>query len=275
MPKKENQEPAGQEPPEPSARIAQIGPKEAAALLAGNKYNRKVNVRRVARYAAQMVSKHWVFTGESVILNGDEMLDGAHRCRAIAESGVTIPLVIVSGVDQQAFKYIDSGAGRNLSDSLYIENRPHPRLYAAAVNYLTGFLKYNRWTTLGIEIHDRWKVIDDYTELEDIIPLYAPRLDLLSGINRGVMIAAHALFGRKNEEQSAEFSELLISETQLPDGHPVKAFHQWWASQLKRDPAPRDLTAKTGNGLIRTWNAYRNQEQLDKLRPPTTAPEIS
>jgi hypothetical protein len=162
-----------------------------------------------------------------------------------------------------------------LSDSLYIDHRPYPRLYAAAVNYLTGFLKWNRWTTNGVEISDRWRTIDEYTEIEDIIPLYAAHLELLAGINRGVLIAAHVLFGRKDPDKSSEFSELLISEAgDLAAGHPVKAFQYWWQAQQKRIPAPRDLTAKTGNGLIRIWNAFRKEEQIDKLRPPTTAPEI-
>jgi hypothetical protein len=268
MPKEEPPQPA------PSAQIEMIGPKEASAMLAGNKYNRKVNVRRVARYASMMNSKHWVFTGESIIFNGEELEDGGHRLRGIVESGATLPFVVVRGVHPQAFKFIDSGAGRNLSDSLYIEGRPHPRLYAAAVNYLTGFLKWNRWTTSGVEIPDRWKTIDEYTELEDIIPLYAQRLEILVGVNRGVLIAAHALFQRKSEEASAEFGGLLIGEEDLASGHPVKAFQNWWQSQLTKQIQPRDLTAKTGNGLIRSWNAFRKNEQLDKLRPPTTAPEI-
>lgn len=267
----------GEESRTPSAHIEIIGPDRAAEILASKKYNRKVNVRRVTRYAAQMTSSHWVFTGESVILNDDELLDGSHRLRGVIESGVSLPFVVVKGVDPEAFKYIDSGAGRNLSDSLYIEGRPNPRLYAAGVNYLTGFLKYNRWTTGGFEIHDRWKTIEEYTEIEDIIPLYTPRrgqLVVLSGINRGILIAAHVLFQRKDAEASAEFGELLTSDEECEAGHPVRAYHSWWQAQTIKDPLPKDLAAKTGNGLIRTWNAFRKGEQIDKLRPPTTAPEI-
>jgi hypothetical protein len=268
-----NENPA---PQGPTAHIEIVGPERASEILAGNKYNRKVNVRRVARYAAQMASKHWVFTGESVIINSGELLDGSHRLRGIVEANVSIPLVIVEHVDSEAFKFIDSGAGRSLSDSLYIEGRPNPRLYAAGVNYLTGFLKYNRWTTGGFETHDKWKTIEEYTELEDIIPLYTPKRGsaALVGINRGILIAAHVLFQRANPEASAEFGELLTSDEDLDPGHPVRAFHNWWQVQVVKDPIPKDLAAKTGNGLIRTWNAFRKNEQIDKLRPPTTAPEI-
>lgn len=261
----------------PTAHIEIVGPERANEILAGNKYNRKVNVRRVARYAAQMQSKHWVFTGESIIINDGELLDGSHRLRGIAESGVSIPLVVVEHVDSEAFKYIDSGAGRNLSDSLYIEGRPNPRLYAAGTNYLTGFLKYNRWTTGGFEIHDRWKTIEEYTEIEDVIPLYTPRRGsqtLIAGINRGILIAAHVLFQRKDAEASAEFGDLLTSDDECEAGHPVRAYHSWWQAQIVKDPVPRDLAAKTGNGLVRVWNAFRKGEQIDKFRPPTTCPEI-
>jgi hypothetical protein len=230
----------------------------------------------VARYAALMTKSNWVFTGESIIMNGGELLDGAHRLRAIIESGITQKLVIVKGVDTEAFKYIDSGAGRNLSDSLYIQQRPYPRLFAAGVNYLAGFLKWNRWTTNGIEIPDRWSTIDKYPELEDIIPLYATsRSEPLMGISRGILIACHVLFHNKDADAAAEFAELLLSDGDLPNGHPIKAYLNWWAAQTKRELRPRDLNAKTGNGLIRTWNAFRGNESVDKLRPPTTAPDIS
>ena len=277
MPDKGNQQQSAAASQSPTAHIEIVGPQRASEILTGNKYNRKVNVRRVARYAAQMASSHWVFTGESVIINNGDLLDGSHRLRGIVEANVSIPLVIVQHVDSEAFKFIDSGAGRNLADSLYIEGRPNPRLYAAGVNYLTGFLKYNRWTASGFETHDKWKTINEYTEIEDIIPLYTPRRGgptALVGINRGILIAAHVLFQRSNSEASAEFGELLTSDEDLEAGHPVKAYHAWWQAQVIKDPTPKDLRAKIGNGLIRTWNAFRQMERIDKLRPPTTAPEI-
>lgn len=276
MPEKDTPQQPAAAPQSPTAHIEIVGPERATEILAANKYNRKVNVRRVARFAAQMTSRHWVFTGESIIINNGELLDGSHRLRGIVEAGVSIPLVVVNHVDTDAFKYIDSGAGRNLSDSLYIDGRPNPRLYAAGVNYLTGFLKYNRWTTGGFEIHDRWNTIEEYTEIEDIIPLFTPKRGpaALAGINRGVLIAAQILFQRADEDASAEFGELLTSDEELDPGHPVKAYHHWWQTQVVKDPIPKDLAAKTGNGLIRAWNAFRKNEQMDKLRPPTTAPEI-
>jgi hypothetical protein len=95
------------------------------------------------------------------------------------------------------------------------------------------------------------------------------------GINRGILIAAHVLFQRSSPDASAEFGELLTSDEALDPGHPVRAFHNWWQAQTVKDPIPKDLAAKTGNGLIRTWNAFRKNEPMDKLRPPTTAPEIA
>lgn len=265
------------EPQGPSAGIEEIDPQKAQEIVEGTDRNRKVSPRRVTRYAAMMTRQKWIFTGESVILNGEKLLDGSHRLRAIIQSGITLRMVVVRGVDPEAFKYIDSGASRSLSDSLYIEQRPYPRLFAAAVNYLTGFLLWNRWTLTGVEIPDRWNTIEKYPEMEDIIPLYASmrQIELLPGISRGILIAAHTLFNQKDPDLAAELADTLIGDSgDLPDGHPVKAYHAWWASQIKRDPAPRDLNAKTGNGLVRVWNAMRKHEQIDKLRPPTACPEI-
>jgi len=264
---------------QPSAAIETIGPEQAKAILVNNTYNRKISPRRVTRYAMMMTREKWVFTGESVILNGAEVLDGAHRLRAIEQSGVTLQLVIVRGVEREAFKYIDSGASRNLGDSLYIQQRPYPRLFANAVNYLTGFRLYARWTTSGVEVPDRWATIEQYPQIEDIIPLYSGHMPAsLSGISRGILIAAHALFQEKDPDAAAEFSELLLSEFEdLEAGNPVRAYHAWWLGVLKKlevRDVVRDVFAKTGNGLIRTWNSFRKGETVDKLRPPTSAPDI-
>jgi hypothetical protein len=267
-------------PEEPSATIENIGPAQAETILFHNTYNRKVSPRRVTRYAMMMTQSHWIFTGESIILNGHQLLDGSHRLRAIVQSGMTLKLVVVRGVDIEAFKYIDSGASRNLSDSLYITQRPYPRLFAASVNFLAGFLLFNRWTTSGVEIPDRWRTLDEHPEIEDIVPLYAGPLlsSSLKEINRGILVANHVLFHELDPDAALAFSESLVTELdELAEGDPVRAYLVWWQNtrrKLSEHKVVRDVYAKVGNGLRKTWNSVRKGEQVAKFTPPTTAPDI-
>jgi hypothetical protein len=266
------------EPTQPSAGIEQIGPEEARHLLANNKYNRKISPRRVTRYAMMMTRSKFIFTGESIILNDEEILDGGHRLRAVIQAEVTLPFVIVRGVEVEAFKYIDSGAGRNLADSFFILGLPNHKLYATAINYLAGFSLFNRWTIQGIEIPDRWRIYQEYPELEDIVPRYRQHLEI-QGVSKGLLAAAHMLFHRKDEEQATEFMDLCTSGEAVSAGHPAAAFRAWveaqWSRiQIQHKHATPDFNAKSGNLLLKAWNLYRQGESVDRLRPPTTAPEI-
>jgi hypothetical protein len=270
----------GSEPEDnqPSAAVETIGPDEAKEILGSNKFNRKVSARRVTRYAMMMTRQKFIFTGESIIINNEELLDGAHRLRAIIQAGVILPFVVVRGVDTEAFKYIDSGAGRNMADSLFILSLPNHRLYAAAINYLTGFQLYNRWTIQGVEIPDRWKTYEEFQELEDIVPRYSGKLGV-QGVNKGILVAAHALFHRKSEEQASEFMELATGSEDIPAGHPAGAFRAWMDAQYAKilatkKPSTPDVNAKAGNLLLRAWNEFRDGNIVDRLRPPTSAPEI-
>ena len=80
------------------SKVEYITPIRANQLLAQNKRNRPLNLKYVNHLASEMKQGRWEANGESIKLNGSELLDGQHRLHAIKLSGVTVPILVVSGI---------------------------------------------------------------------------------------------------------------------------------------------------------------------------------
>src|SRR4029077_2459277 len=89
-------------------------PDLAAELLhAVPPHQRKVTRNHVLKLAQAMTEGRFLFTPQPLIIDSEGALqDGQHRCHAVAESGVTIPVILSRGADPDAFSLIDTGKAR-------------------------------------------------------------------------------------------------------------------------------------------------------------------
>jgi len=78
---------------------------------------RRLDKRRVKKYANDMTEGRWETNGETLKRNGDVVIDGQHRIEAVILSGVTIRTAIAYDVDVTGV-HIDEGAARKTSDWL-------------------------------------------------------------------------------------------------------------------------------------------------------------
>lgn len=110
-----------------------IGPQEAMRILENNTANRPVRDRVVRTYARDMKARRWRQTGEAIKISASgALLDGQHRLWAIVESGATLPLLVVRGVDPEAQQVMDTGAKRTVHDHLHFKGKQNTRVMAAA-----------------------------------------------------------------------------------------------------------------------------------------------
>lgn len=84
-------------------REESVTPTLAASYLAMNKLNRDRSSGHVRRLADAMLSGAWKENGDTIVFNCGRLIDGQHRLAAIIESGVTVKMLIVEGVDADAF----------------------------------------------------------------------------------------------------------------------------------------------------------------------------
>lgn len=109
--------------PKVEAKMEKITPAKAKRYLANSNHgNRKLRPSRVEQYARDMVTDRWRFTGDAIRFNGDDtLIDGQHRLAAVVEAGVTVQMLVIRGLEDEAKTHIDTGAKRSFSDVLHYE----------------------------------------------------------------------------------------------------------------------------------------------------------
>jgi hypothetical protein len=262
-----------------TASVELITPEISSKWLDNSeKFNRGIGQRVLYRYTQAMLEGRWFPTGESIVLNGESggyeiALDGHHRLAAVRDSGTSQWFVIVRGVPKEAFHYIDHGRGRVFRDTLHVLGMENAPVLAAATSYLTGYNKVNRFTTHGMEDHERWATYQDHPELIQIAgDNYSGKLPF-KGVPPGLLAAVHVILHKKDPAAAAEFMELIMQGDDLEENHPVTLYRAYVRKQIMLDVKPSNLPGKFGAGLIEAWNRFRNNERINRLRIPAITPE--
>ena len=117
-----------------STTIENITPTIAGKMLERNTRNRPVNETNLAALAKEISNRNFALTGESIKFSKDgTLLDGQHRVMAIMKAGVAIKTIVIRGLENDSFKYMDTGRTRQASDVLAIEGFKNSTRLAAMV----------------------------------------------------------------------------------------------------------------------------------------------
>lgn len=131
--------------------IVKITPSIAESLLSTTDHNRAIDLNRVRMYRSAMERGEWKSNGESIKIDKHgRLLDGQHRLTAIVDSGLTIPMLIVSDLDYSVFDTIDSGKSRTGGDVLRIERIPNAVVISSGITFY-HVLSKNRMYGMKVE----------------------------------------------------------------------------------------------------------------------------
>lgn len=119
-------------------------PEWAMQLLEHNTLNRPLNDQHVKRIAGQILTGKWKYNGDTVKLSSKkDVLDGQHRLWAIIESKTAVELVIVEGIEADAFATIDTlRKPRSGADVLALKGATRYRAQISTA--LAWLLRYQR-----------------------------------------------------------------------------------------------------------------------------------
>jgi hypothetical protein len=117
-----------------TAEWVELTPGLAEKWLGQNHENRNQRDRKIKAYARDMRNGEWVTTGQTIQFdwNGN-LIDGQHRCEAVIDSGSTIRVLVVRGLDPAAKRVIDTGIKRSPADALKFAGYRHDLNVTAAV----------------------------------------------------------------------------------------------------------------------------------------------
>ena len=222
------------------AEFERIGKVRAKELLANQVGSQRVVQRAfVDRLKEAMANDEYIEDVINPIFISDtgKLLEGQHRLNAIADSedGTSINFLVVRGLPEKAFVYLDQNRTRDAKDSLRIKGTRNPQKTAAASKLLYQLI-YGKDSKPRNEIVDR--MVDDYPALEEAVSLaesFSKKLHITSSV--GAVL--YFLYSTKYPEKWEKFYDMwLYGGKERRDGsHPVtrlvKKLNDVWASQGK------------------------------------------
>lgn len=252
----------------PQTSLVSVDPTTAKRWLARNGANRRVRARQVAKFAADMTEGRWALTGAPVQFATDgRLLDGQHRLHAIVQSGATVDLFVVRGLDPRAQAFMDVGAKRTLADQLLLGGHRNHTILAAgarlAFAWLSGRLHEPRAALSEAEIRE---FIDDNPTLTVAAELAAKLRSAGLDVHQSSLCAAIWILLEEHHTQGdvREFFTSIAENRTNGVGDPRNALLQRIASSRRQHE--RIDSAVVLGLLIRTYNAHYRGTSLRKLQ---------
>jgi hypothetical protein len=262
---------------EPIYELMDITPDLARKWLTeNNTHNRNVRPRIVSGYAADMLAGNWVQDGQSIKFSREEvLLDGQHRLTAIAESGVTIRMLVVRNLPGDAQEVMDTGAKRTLGDVLKLRGEKN---YVAIASVLMRAVLWQDGARRTIRSTNRpthrqlLMFLEQHPEIRRSAEI-GSRVRNVMRISPGTAGLCHWLFNRIDGSDCAFFFARLTDGAGLVPGDPIYALRRS-VENTARDKGRRPEEYVTAL-VIKAWNAYRDGQELKLIayRPGGAAPE--
>lgn len=272
-----------------SVSIETITPEVAVKYLDKNiPKNRKVTTSHVDLLSHEMNAAQWMQIGDPVRFNiKGQLIDGQHRLRSVAKSGVQQEFVVIRGLPEKAIDLIDTASKpRSASDILSMHGVKSSNLVATTLIYLNAFYPYgvynNSRRIKKLSTVDILDLYDAYHDLVDDWVKYSER-NRVSFIPKSYVSTFGVLLSMTEGvgfDPQTEFLDPLCSGEALFKGEPVYELREVMISRknhIGETAIPRD----DAFGMMAcTWNLLCNRKKFApqtikrKIRASTKPTEI-
>lgn len=249
----------------PSIKVEQVTPHMAAQYLGTSAGNRNLRKRAVTRYARDMALGRWVLNGEAVKFDrAGHLIDGHHRLSAVVEAKVTIAILVIRGIQEDAMLTLDTGVGRSFMDAQVVRGE---HVTSTLGPVLRNWFRYE-------VAHMSTNIIPTHQELQEILDVHPGCIEsarfvtslkvVRSRCQPGVQGFVHAYASHKfDREMADEFMRELNDGAGLAKTNPIYLLR----SRLIDLPARTRLDSFLVLALtIKAWNAWINKGVLGSLR---------
>ena len=114
-----------------------VTPDMARQFLSKQHKNRVVSREHLDKIKADILAGTWAAAPNVIAFNeAGELIDGQHRCTAIADTNTPVPCILIGGFPPETIDVIDTGRKRTISDVLAIKGGLHTNIVGAAVRHI-------------------------------------------------------------------------------------------------------------------------------------------
>lgn len=265
----------------PPPKWTDITPAMAQHWLATrNKRNRPILPATVDAYARDMSANKWDDNGETMKFGVNEegeivLLDGQHRLAAIAQSGVTVKVLVVYGLPMSHQRTMDVGRKRLFRHQLGLEGEKNPSTLGSMLRRMT------LWE-VGCYMHGGSDLHPTESELRDTLAKYPNARDSAAygssnarstGIHASLLGFCHWLLTEIDSHDGNWFLNRVSDGVIGEPGHAVLALRdRILRDNVARANGSRSVARLTPDEyialVIYAWNAYRKGQRREKLQFP-------
>ena len=118
----------------------EMSPALADVVLEHNVDNRPVRQAKLKQYISDISADNWDLNGETMKISKEGLTnDGQHRSLAVKETGKSIPVLFVFGIERATRKTVDTGAPRGAHDHLSVDGYSQPTTLAALARFVIAY----------------------------------------------------------------------------------------------------------------------------------------
>jgi hypothetical protein len=244
---------------------------ELAKQLLGNLHpkQRRVSRTQLAKYVRAMRSGQWRNDNPDPILIDkatNAMFNGAHRCQAVVDSGITIEVMIDWTSNADLFDFIDTGLGRSAGQFIQSANA-YTRASAARI-MLWAESPLTRDRPLG-GLNSYWQMSEITTKAIEVSDIFDRMLPYTSqvysrtGMSQSAVLAAISIAVEMGmEEETIEFCDSIANPVLLMPTDPAWVLFDRMSKAHNRDRRRQAIDDWTI--FVRCLNAHLNGEKLPK-----------
>lgn len=237
-----------------------------------NTHNRQVDDGTVDQYVRAIQEENWYFVGDPIRFATDNtLLDGQHRLTAVVITGVTIPFVIIRGLDPATQLVMDQNKRRSAANQLGLLGIPDANNTSAIANML---LRWHSGDLIRQDLKLSNPEINEFVEAHrkemELAVTYSRRVNSAIKAKTSVMGAAFFKGMEASDEATAiEFFEGLAYGYNLGPDSPIGSLR----NSLMRAHTPRfhrtSLPRLTELWYTcRAWNWWRKGKPLTRMQLP-------
>lgn len=241
---------------------------------------RSQSERTIDRYASDLLSDQFPFTGDPIRFNTDgELIDGQHRCTAVVESGVPIVALVIRGLGADMIRFFDGGRTRRFPDDLRINGFANHTALAAitgrvwhwqhgnfgymGVPYVQNALYANTAPTRA----QLWTTLQEHPELPEVTT-HAQRIhNHVPNAPSSVIGLAWWLLGQVDMDAREKFFyELVQGPSVNGPEYPITVLHRTLTRRLNQSEEREGHIWLAY--IIKAYNAWAQGRSISYLRMP-------
>jgi hypothetical protein len=258
-------------PPQDLAKLMTVDADMAAVMLEHNQddewKNRPHSEKGMLRYVRSM-QRGWKLTGEPVIFSkSGRLLNGQNRLMACVKAGSTFQTLVVFGIEDDAFKFMDIGIARTAGHIFSIEGIANCNAIAAAARLLYGYKAKTTWEGRAPDVEND-ALLAFYHRHDRLQDSMAHARHLYSELRVNPRWGAflHYICAEKNRGEADAFFDKLASGVGIVNKTSTVYKLRKRIAENAMSTSTKIGEAHIGAYTIKAWNAHRRNETLGVLK---------